>query len=184
MNENYLWDRAGEPDKELRQIEELLGQLRYQPRPLQIPNSVRVGRRRFAPALAIAAMLLIAVAIGLWLNLNHRSAKPPQQAGNSQPAQPNTPAPKNPGNESLTATVNNPPKPNKPERRKMVARSFTTNKHPRSLIREPELTAQELAQKEQVVLALRMVSAKLSLAQRKTQGVPQTNIIRNQHKIG
>ena len=184
MNDNYLWDRTGEPDREFRQLEELLGELRYQPRPLQIPDNLRVGRRTFAPALAIAATLLVAVAIGLWLNLNRPSVTPPEQAGNSQPAQSNTPAPKNPGNESLAATVNNPPKPNKPERHKMVARSFLTNKHPRSVIRDPELTAEELAQKEQVVLALRMVSAKLTLAQRKTQGIPQTNIIRNQHKIG
>jgi hypothetical protein len=184
MNENYLWDRTGEPDKELRQLEELLGELRYQPRPLPILTNVRVGPRSFAPALAIAAMLLVAIAIGLWLNLNHRSVAPSQKALNSQPAQPDRPAATNTGNDGLTATINNPPKPNNPERHKMVARSFTTNKHPRSLTRQPELTAEELAQKEQVVLALRLVSAKLNVAQRKTQGVPQTNIIRNQHKIG
>jgi len=184
MNENYLWDRTGEPDKELLRLEELLGELRYQPRPLQIPSNVRVGRRSFAPALAIAATLLVAVAIGLWLNLNHRSVAPPQQASNSQPAQPNTPAATNTGSETQAATINNPPKPNKLERHQTIARSFTTNRRPRSVTRQPELTAEELAQKEQVVLALRMVSVKLNLAQRKTQGVSQTNIIRNQHKIG
>ena len=174
----------GEPDQKLQQLEELLSELRHQPRPLQIPNNVRVGRRNFIPALAIAATLLIAVAIGIWLNLNRRSVTPPQQARDSRPVQPNTPAPKNTGSENLTATVNNPPKPNKPERHQMVARAFTTNKRPRSVVRESGLTPAELAQKEQVLFALRMVSAKLNLAQRKTQGVPQTNIIRNQHKIG
>jgi hypothetical protein len=46
------------------------------------------------------------------------------------------------------------------------------------------LTEEELAQKEQVLIALRLVSAKLNLAQRKAQGLPQVNSIRNQHKIG
>jgi hypothetical protein len=48
----------------------------------------------------------------------------------------------------------------------------------------PSLTEEELAQKEQVLIALRLVSAKLNLAQRKAQGLPQVNAIRNQHKIG
>ena len=48
---------------------------------------------------------------------------------------------------------------------------------------EPVLTAEELAQKEQVIVALRLVSVKLNLAQRKAQGLPQMNSIRN-HKIG
>jgi hypothetical protein len=47
----------------------------------------------------------------------------------------------------------------------------------------PVLTAEELAQKEQVIVALRLVSFKLNLAQRKAQGLPQINSIRN-HKIG
>jgi hypothetical protein len=50
--------------------------------------------------------------------------------------------------------------------------------------RQPQLTTEELAEKEQVLVALRLVSAKLNLAQRKTQGFPQLNTIRNQHKIG
>jgi hypothetical protein len=45
------------------------------------------------------------------------------------------------------------------------------------------LTEEELAQKEQVLVALRLVSAKLNFAQRKAQGLPQVNAIRN-HKIG
>ncbi|HMJ24732.1 MAG TPA: hypothetical protein VK475_02855, partial [Pyrinomonadaceae bacterium] len=50
--------------------------------------------------------------------------------------------------------------------------------------RQPKLTAEELAEKEQVLVALRLVSFKLNLAQRKTQGAPQLNPIRNQHRIG
>ena len=42
----------------------------------------------------------------------------------------------------------------------------------------------ELAEKEQVLVALRLVSFKLNVAQRRTQGTPQINPIRNQHRIG
>jgi hypothetical protein len=54
----------------------------------------------------------------------------------------------------------------------------------RQEVREPQLTPQELAEKEQLLVALRLVSAKLNVAQRRTQGTPQLNPIRNQHKIG
>ena len=29
---DYLWDKTGEPDPEIQQLEEILGTLRYQPR--------------------------------------------------------------------------------------------------------------------------------------------------------
>jgi hypothetical protein len=50
--------------------------------------------------------------------------------------------------------------------------------------REPLLTPQELAEKEQVMVALKLVSFKLNVARGKTQGAPQLNSIRNQHRIG
>ncbi|MGZ8846210.1 MAG: hypothetical protein ACXW3C_07075, partial [Pyrinomonadaceae bacterium] len=56
------------------------------------------------------------------------------------------------------------------------------NKH--RATRAPALTPEELAEKEQVLTALRLVSAKLNLAQRKVQGLPQRNIFRNQNRIG
>jgi hypothetical protein len=31
MNEEYLWDKSGEPDPEIQELEETLGSLRYQP---------------------------------------------------------------------------------------------------------------------------------------------------------
>jgi hypothetical protein len=41
-----------------------------------------------------------------------------------------------------------------------------------------------LAAKEQLMIALRLASEKLNLAQRKTQGPAPPTQIRNQHKIG
>ena len=35
MNDDYLWDRTGEPDPEIQELEEVLGTLRYQPQPLE-----------------------------------------------------------------------------------------------------------------------------------------------------
>ena len=72
MKDNYLWDRSGEPDSETQHLEEILGTLRYQPQPLEIPTSLRVRqRRRYVPAMAIAAVFtLFAIALGLWFNFN------------------------------------------------------------------------------------------------------------------
>jgi hypothetical protein len=41
-----------------------------------------------------------------------------------------------------------------------------------------------LETKEKLMQALRLASAKLNLAQRKTQGIPSPANIRNQHKVG
>jgi hypothetical protein len=43
---------------------------------------------------------------------------------------------------------------------------------------------QAAAAKEQLMLALRVASIKLNFAQRKAQGAPAPNTIRNQHKVG
>jgi len=192
MEDNYLWDRSGEPDPEVQELEEILGTLRYQPRPLEIPNNIRVDRRRsFFPAMAIAAVIaLCAVLLGLWFSFNRRQAAPPFQAArDSQTNQSSTgPLPQvAPNNQASPAPVAvNSPKPKGIQRREAPRNLLARNKGrgTQTQIRQPELTAQELAEKEQVLIALRLVSAKLNLAQRKTQGAPQLNMIRNQHKIG
>jgi len=191
MNDNYLWDRSGEPDPEIQKLEELLGTLRYQPRPLEIPDDLSLrARRPFFAKLAIAAAIgLVAIAFGLWVNFNRhhsisegeakrdshldqkRIAPPPQIA-------PNDNAPK-------LAVVKDPTPTKIQKRHREPARPLVAqNKTRDTVIRPSTLTPTELAEKEQVLLALRLVSAKLNLAQRKTQGLSQPNIIRNQHKIG
>src|SRR2546425_1786152 len=81
MND-YLWDRSGEPDEEIQKLEEILAPLGYQPKPLEIPASIRPAhRRRFFPALAIAATItLMALALGLWFNSYRSRAVAPSQA--------------------------------------------------------------------------------------------------------
>jgi cytoskeletal protein RodZ len=187
MNNNYLWDRSGEIDPDIQQLEETLGTLRYQAQPLQIPTSLQNGRRRsFYPLMAIAATIaLAAIALGLWFAFKQHQVTPPFEVKqNSQPASPQIekqPAP--PERQPDQAVVNPNSKPaviqkrHREPARTLAARSIRT---PAPL----ELTPAELAEREQVLIALRLVSFKLNVAQRKTQGLPAPNSIRNQHKIG
>ena len=182
MNYDYLWDRSGEADPEVQQLEEILGTLRYQPRPLEIPNNVRLkGSRPFFTKLAIAAAIgLVAVALGLWVNFNRHHTVPSDETRRDAQIdqKSNTPQPQ-------IAVAKNPTPTNIQKRHREPPRAIgAQNKARDTVVLQPTLTPQELAEKEQVLLALRLVSAKLNLAQRKTQGLPQLNIIRNQHKIG
>src|SRR5437667_2330874 len=79
MNNNYLWDRSGEVDPDIQQLEETLGTLRYQAQPLQIPTSLQIGHRRsFYPLLSIAATIaLVAIALGLWFAFKQRQVTRP-----------------------------------------------------------------------------------------------------------
>jgi hypothetical protein len=189
MEDNYLWDRSGEPDSEVQELEEILGTLRYQPQPLEIPNHIRVEpRRTFFPAMAIAAAIaLFAILLGLWFSFNRRQAPAFEAKHDSQiDLKRNAGMPQvTPDNQASPApvVVNSPKRIQRRESpRNLLAANKSRSTH--TQIRQPGLTAQELAEKEQVLIALRLVSAKLNLAQRKTQDAPQLNTIRNQHKIG
>lgn len=71
---DYLWDKTGEPEADVEQLENLLGALKYQPRPLEIPASAmpradaptRPTIFFSRPRLAIAASLLLTLLAGLW----------------------------------------------------------------------------------------------------------------------
>lgn len=164
MNEDYLWDKSGEPDPEIQELEQILAPLRYQPIPLELPV---VRRRNYVP-LAIAATLLIALlAGGLWLRLRKQNIPPQQEVKSVVPSvfKEEPPAP---------VVVENKTLPNKPVRRR----------------HKPVFTKQEreeaLAAKQQLMLALRLASEKLKLAQRRTQAPqgPTSNQIKNQHRVG
>ena len=190
MNDNYLWDRTGEPDPEIQKLEELLGELRYQPQPLQIPANITVGRKRsfFVPMTIAAAIIMVAILSALWFQFSRKRDAPPLQSRQDAPVTPtNVPQPDS-SREQKTVTLKDEPEEQKP-RRQLNRNLLALNKRPvnKREVPAPRLTPEELAEKEQVLVALRLVSAKLNLAQRKTVGAPQTtspNIIRNQHKIG
>jgi hypothetical protein len=179
MNDDYLWDKTGEPDPQVQQLEEILGSLRYQPKPFEIPEELPLPRRRnYFPWLAIAAGVLLAVlAGGIWLSTRSRGEAPSHEAKVTPPvpvkevtpptgtAAPKTPEPKPEPREEVVAVV---------------------HKHrPRSST--PVLSKQEreeaLMAKEQVMLALRLTTEKLSLVHKKTQTNPASQI-KNQHRVG
>ncbi len=75
MKEDYLWDKSGEPDPQIQELEQILAPLRYQPKPLELPV---VRRRNYLSLAAIAATLLVALlAGGLWIK--SRKQQTPQQ---------------------------------------------------------------------------------------------------------
>lgn len=198
-NNDYLWDRTGEPDPEIQQLEEILGTLRYQPRPLEIPEGLKVGRERsffrgFAVPLAIAAAIAtLLLGLGLWLGLQRLQRSEPRQIvkNSASPAvvNPNpveTPADKK---QNLTVAVS-PPMSEKTHIDESSRHAGNPARLPgnssriRNAMLRDQLNARQKQEaevaKNQLMLALRLTSAKLSLAQKKAQS---TNPY-NQHKIG
>jgi hypothetical protein len=181
MNDEYLWDKSGEPDPEVQQLEEVLGSLKYQPRPLEIPRGLPVARRRrYLPPVAIAASLIFALlAAGFWLlRIQDRNKQPLNQVKVEQAA----PVPE--------STVR--PQDDQPVREKKeesVVAVHRTNRH-KSNVRNTgtKLTGREreeaMAAKQQLLVALRLASEKLNLAQKKTLNPSAPGQIRNQHKVG
>ncbi len=186
MNEDYLWDKTGEPDREVQRLEELLGTLRYQPKPLVLPTAKSVGTKPPASWLAIAAAIAVLVlAAGLWIAF--RRTKSPDSLQATQPKQTVI-------NRSIASKSPTPaPKemPRKLVEKAKVLHAMRSNAFARgSKIRKaarPSISPEEMAAaaeaKNQLMLALRLASAKLNLAQRRTQ-TPAPTYIRNQHKVG
>ncbi len=177
MNEDYLWDKTGEPDPQIQELEQILGTLRYQPKPLEIPKNVALPRQRnYFPWLAIAASVLLAIiAGGIWLSMRSRGVQPAHEAQVAPPAQVEDKAPVPSG--TVTPAV-------QPASREGVV---AAHKHrPRPTV--PVLSKQEREEaqlaKDQLMLALRLTTEKLSLVHKKTQPANPVNQIKNQHRIG
>lgn len=162
MNDDYLWDKTGQPDPQIQQLEEIMGTLRYQPKPLVLPR-----RKNYFPLLAIAASILLAIVAGsLWLRVRSRNTVPPQQAKVETP----TPTPSEAPQPRQNKPTINPP---------IQAMNRIHRKRPASSV----INGQEaLIAKDQLMLALRITSEKLSLVHRKTQN--PSNQIKNQHRVG
>jgi hypothetical protein len=179
MNEDYLWDKTGEPDSEIQQLEQILGTLRYQPKPLELPRDVLVPRRRrYFPVLAIAATLLAALlAGGLWLRVRTASKSQPKQAKHQVAPAVEEKSTATIPEKSLT-TNNNPPVREKIEKIEKVV--SVSHRRPTKKGMGKREREEALAAKQQLMLALRVASEKLHLAHRKTQSTPS----KNQHRVG
>lgn len=92
MNDDYLWDRSGEPDPEIERLERVLGKYRYQPGPLSpaLTSQFSWHRKPWVRLAAVAAAVLIAVG-GLWVLIvqNTHVVQPQEQA--KEERQPETP---------------------------------------------------------------------------------------------
>lgn len=79
---DYLWDKTGKPEEDVERLEELLGQLRFQPRTFEVSATLPVVPRRAArtvnniswPRLAVAASLLLTLLAGAWLVFTKQKA--------------------------------------------------------------------------------------------------------------
>ncbi len=201
---DYLWDKTGEPDPQIQQLEEILGTLRDQPRPLEIPAGLLVDRavgreqsffRSAAPRLAIAATLaMLLLGFGVWFAWQRSQSVAPSEVAKSTdkpgaPASPTEQAPKPDQNQQTAGTPKQeqlPESPRRQQRRQAANQSFVAANSNR--IRNEARKARELREaalaKDQLLLALRVTSAKLSFAQKKTQSTNSPEPVHNQHKIG
>ena len=151
MNDDYLWDKSGEPDPQIQQLEEILGTLRYQPKPLQLPKELSTARRRtYLPWLAIAATVAVALlAGGLWLGLRNQAASIPAVAI----TQPEAPIVGPPLSDLTRSDVTSAPAPKRTIKPRVT-------KYDRQ---------EALAAKQQLLFALRLASEKLNAVHRRTQ---------------
>jgi hypothetical protein len=191
---DYLWDKTGEPDPKVQELEEILGTLRYQPRPLSIPENVSVGGKRSffrsaTPSLAIAAtIVMLLLGLGVWLAWQRlQKGQPAPQARNEiAPAKASTP---NPESAVASAPGDKPKVVEEPQRLlPRPALVAVRSKRIRNEAVNPEIAARNLQEaevaKDQLMMAFRLVSAKLNYAQKKTQELNQRDQVHNQHKIG
>ena len=169
MNDKYLWDNSGEPDEEIRQLEALLSEFSYQPRPLALP--IEPPKRiifQYAPIryAALAAMILLAVGLGFWLAL--RQSKQPEQAGRGNVAVP-TPT------TFPSAKERQPEQEPEASEQKLVRHNLTPQTQARYVrvahkrVHKKSLEKQEEEAVEKVLYALQLTSDKLNLITRKIQ---------------
>ena len=166
MNDNYLWDKSGEPDAEGQHLETLLSEFRYQPRPLVLPEATP-KRMIFSSTniryAAIAAMALLALGVGIWLSVR------PATTSRDVAITPATPTP----------TIETPAAPApkvapQPPASQVIKRFQTTAPKTHFAKHSPKRLRKSLEEegeqaKEKVLYALQITSEKLNLIAKKVQ---------------
>jgi type IV secretory pathway VirB10-like protein len=163
MNEQYLWDKTTEPDDETKELESLLSEFRFQPRPLVLPvappKKFFVFDYRIA---AIAATVLISFGFLFWLSFRNNSS---QQAVNDSKPSPSVASPPSPENQLVK---NTPTAPDQPQRifvkRKPTVLKPIQISHKRN---QPSMATQERMAKDKLMFALQITSDKLDFIQHK-----------------
>jgi hypothetical protein len=204
---DYLWDKTGEPDEDVARLEELLGTLRYEPRPLVLPTELgaQTARSKFRPQrsfkrqwLALAAALLLMLLTGVWMlkwqhdnrarreaaiktnskSVTHETVPNGKTAPAEQTASTTTKEQLAPSQiKEFTPIKASPPK-------RVIYRAARAPRHVRSIRSAPReqvatnrhsenanatLKQQQQQATEQLLLALRITSAKLNYAERQVQ---------------
>ena len=181
MSEDYLWDKSGEPDPEVEQLERALGQLRYKApkKPLPLPQVSRpLFRFRLNGLSAVAAgIVILLLAGGLWLRLRPSapvanpevtSGRPPQTgpidltaSGTHKQERGETPVKAVPVQSRVTYRFQN------PKRQELGRDSISLNAR---AAREQQMVRKGEMAKEQLIKALLITSEKLNAMQKKIQG--------------
>jgi len=219
---DYLWDKTGEPEEDVEQLENLLGTLRYQPRPLDIPATAMPTATRprttttifSRPRIALAASLLLTLLAGMWFvtrqgeQQKERLAKVEQgttaTSGSKQTeiAVVSNAATDSNASTGSNASIDNAVEPAPRQKRSVVVAAPRTQREPRQFVAkrhklqprveemtpapreevaingstmrwqvEQPMTAQQREATEQLMLALRLASAKFNYAQREMQEI-------------
>ena len=165
MNEQYLWDKTTEPDDETKELESLLSEFRFQPRPLVLPvapsKKVFIFDYRIA---AIAATVLISFGFLFWLSSRNNSKSQVVTAPQPLPSLAAT-QPIVPENKFVEVT----PKASDQPQRILIKRKPTILKpiqisHKRN---QPSMATQERMAKDKLMFALQLTSDKLDIIQHK-----------------
>jgi hypothetical protein len=214
---DYLWDKTGEPEEDVERLENLLGTLRYQPRPLEIPaaamptptatTGTRPATLFSRPRLALAASLVLTMLAGAWVLSDRGEPRktqlvevkqgsttgrvegtetrtPPKVGADENASAVQVELPKLEGDKAVVATAAAAPVPRAyrgAARRSAAGRQgfqprlkvnspapheeVAANGGGRWQVEQP-LTPQQREATEQLMLALRLASAKLNYAQR------------------
>ena len=187
---DYLWDKTGEPDEEVRRLEELLGGFRQEPRPLALPAQPELVSRGPAArvprwALAVAAAVLLAALAGAFVALRPGGggAGDKQASNNTELDAPSVaaprPAPTSEPDKRAGRVAREGDGERRAERRRRAAgakagRSFA----PRAVeVRDAAEVAQDergSRAKDQLFQALRLTSAKLEEVRKRVRGEGET----------
>ena len=183
MKDDYLWDRSGQPDQEIQQLEEILGELRYQPRPLEVPADLKAGSKRSTFYAIAAAVTMIALGLGAWLAVQ-RQETPVATGLQSPPAEVKMATPEESKPTAVIAATGD-AAPAVPEiTRRPVRVKPQRPRTTRTLQMSSEEVAEAVAAKERLMMAMRLASSKLNYAQKKAQGSNPAQPVFHQHKIG